>query len=107
MPRFPTLDQSKSALLRALRANSLRRSGSRARPTSARSYTAAMARAAQSGAGDAANDRHLGNFFDEIRIEVATLLRRPGEILAIGQVRIGVRLDDVDGVVVGETDVDA
>src|SRR5579863_8434842 len=61
----------------------------------------------QSTARNAANDCHLCNFFDEIRVEVATLLSGPGEILALGQVRIGVGLDDVDGIVVREAHVDA
>src|SRR5450432_2795854 len=72
-----------------------------------RSYTRPAGRAAQSAARRTAFNAHLCNFLDEIRIEVAALLRRPGQVLPLGQVRVGVRLDDVDGVVVGQTHVDA
>ena len=61
----------------------------------------------ESAARRVAANRHLGNLFDEIGIRVPALLGRPRQVLALGEVGIGIRLDDVDGVVVREPDVDA
>ena len=48
-----------------------------------------------------ARSGQLGDLLDQLRVGLAALLRGPRQILAVGQVGIGIGLDDVNLVVVG------
>src|SRR5882724_11259033 len=55
----------------------------------------------------AAREGHLGDPFDEVTIKIASFFGRPGQVLAVGEIRVGVGFYHIDLVVMRQAHVDA